>query len=481
MLSVIDTKFVDAAAPNAGAMKNGRAVALKKIVALNVNPEGDLLFGEIKGSGKSNYFSSADFINPESPVYRCSCPSRQFPCKHALGLLYAVASGTAPKEATTPEEVTTKRGKVAVRAEKKKEREVTPKKVNKAALVKKLEVQMEGLSKLEVLIHDLCRGGIGNIGAKALDSIDQLSLQLSDAYLPGARNGLREFRQYFFDDEQRDVRTGDEQEKAFSDALDQLARLQALCSKGQSYLKARLSDSELKPEVETPIAALLGHAWSLVELKDAGCCEMDVSLMQLAFHSYGDKAREEFVDEGIWLNLSSGAVQRTLGYRPFKASKHIKEDDSEPRILQVPELMTYPGNMNPRIRWETATARQVEPDDYKKVQTLAQKSFAETAKLVKNQLKSPLSEKDPLALLRFSRLLMVGGTLVAEDASGDRLGLEDAGSHDPPSCELLPSLPAKCHKDGSLLVRYHHNIDSRTLRAQPLALVTDESLIRLTF
>jgi hypothetical protein len=92
-----DEAFVDAAAPNSDAGKNGRGLVLKKkFKKLHVAPEGDLLFGECEGSGKEPYRCSVDFARADHPTFRCTCPSRQFPCKHCLGLMYAFAPGAMP-------------------------------------------------------------------------------------------------------------------------------------------------------------------------------------------------------------------------------------------------------------------------------------------------------------------------------------------------------------------------------------------------
>ena len=39
-----------------------------------------LVWGKCQGSGKVPYQVSVDTA---APAYRCSCPSRKFPCKHA--------------------------------------------------------------------------------------------------------------------------------------------------------------------------------------------------------------------------------------------------------------------------------------------------------------------------------------------------------------------------------------------------------------
>src|SRR3954466_6475686 len=86
----IDEQFIAAAAPDANAAKNGRGLALKnKFVSFHRSEDDTLLFGQCQGSGKEPYLCSADFAVAGAPVYRCNCPSRQIPCKHTLGLLYA--------------------------------------------------------------------------------------------------------------------------------------------------------------------------------------------------------------------------------------------------------------------------------------------------------------------------------------------------------------------------------------------------------
>src|SRR5258708_7134437 len=155
-----------------------------------------------------------------------------------------------------------------------------------------------------------------------------------------------------------------ERERIYSAALDQLNRLQSLCKQGRKYLNSRLADPELKPETETDIAAWLGHAWQLRELKEAGLLQTGVELLQLAFNSHDDWTRREFVETGVWLNLQSGTVQLTRNYRPYQAAKFIREDDSCFHVVVCPELCVYPGNLNPRVRWEAMEPRPVARVDY---------------------------------------------------------------------------------------------------------------------
>jgi SWIM zinc finger len=56
----------------------------------------DLVWGLCKGSASKPY---QIVVEISGPAYRCSCPSRKFPCKHALGLLLAWANGEVPDRA----------------------------------------------------------------------------------------------------------------------------------------------------------------------------------------------------------------------------------------------------------------------------------------------------------------------------------------------------------------------------------------------
>src|SRR6187551_1921754 len=130
----IDEAFIEAAAPNSEAAKNGRGLVLKgKYVRLYQSADGSLIFGHCQRSGKQPYLCSADFAVPLAPVYRCTCPSRQFPCKHSLGLLYALADGKKFTASDVPAELEAKREKAAVRVEKRKAEADKPHKVNTAA------------------------------------------------------------------------------------------------------------------------------------------------------------------------------------------------------------------------------------------------------------------------------------------------------------------------------------------------------------
>src|SRR5690606_25108396 len=59
---------------------------------------GTTLWGLCKGSGRTPYQTIVDL---SGPAFRCSCPSRKFPCKHALSLLLLWSGGTVEETGET--------------------------------------------------------------------------------------------------------------------------------------------------------------------------------------------------------------------------------------------------------------------------------------------------------------------------------------------------------------------------------------------
>ncbi|MHB1034788.1 MAG: SWIM zinc finger family protein [Pirellulales bacterium] len=480
MITITD-ELIEAAAPNAEAAKNGRGLLLKnRFLALHHNDDKSLFFGYCQGSGRSPYLCSADFAAPDHPVYRCTCPSRQFPCKHTLGLMYAFAQGKGFTAAAIPEELAVKRKKAAARVEKKAVEEAQPRKVNKSALAKKIKAQLEGIDLLERLTQDLVRLGIGNMNAKTAHELEEHAKQLGNAYLPGAQTALRNYTRLFYSADRGEL-TAAQRESIYSEALDQLGRLHALIGKGRRYLQGRLEDPDLTPETDTTIAAWLGHAWQLRELKDAGLVEENVELVQLAFHSFDDSARQELVDTSVWMHLGNGRIRITQNYRPYRAVKYIKSDDSFFQVAQISELCIYPGELNGRVRWEGMVARPIEPKDLESIRGHGRNDFAAAIKEVKSHLKGPLADKHPIFALNYRRIGTIGHRFVVEDAEGERLMLTDAGlAEEPRSIHLLPLLPKGFLEGQTLIARFRHDLDTRKLEVKPLSIVTKTNVVRLT-
>ena len=90
-------------APDAASVKAGKGLATRaKWVLLEHSDRA--IWGHCQGSGKTPYQT---VIDTKNVAFKCSCPSRKFPCKHGLGLLFLYAAQAEQfKEADEPEWVT---------------------------------------------------------------------------------------------------------------------------------------------------------------------------------------------------------------------------------------------------------------------------------------------------------------------------------------------------------------------------------------
>ena len=121
-----------ALAPDDPSKKSGKELANpSKWVKREISERA--LWGECQGSGKLPYQTQVDLSNV---AFKCTCPSRKFPCKHGLGLLllYARDQKLFSKEAE-PAWVTEWLDKRNDREEKKTEKKEKEKKADPAAQV----------------------------------------------------------------------------------------------------------------------------------------------------------------------------------------------------------------------------------------------------------------------------------------------------------------------------------------------------------
>lgn len=132
---------------------------------------------------------------------KCSCPSRKFPCKHALGLLFMWAE-TPPvftKDAE-PEWVTSWLDKREVAAQKKQARADQPDKpVDVAAQAKRASKRhaavVDGLEQLDVWLADVVRSGLGRLASEGAAAFEAQARRLVDAQAPGLAAQVRALRE----------------------------------------------------------------------------------------------------------------------------------------------------------------------------------------------------------------------------------------------------------------------------------------------
>src|SRR5215510_2828013 len=93
------TEQILALAPDAASAKAGQGLAAAR-KWLKLGADEQTAWGLCQGSGKKPYQAQVDLTEP---AFKCSCPSRKFPCKHALGLLLLWASTSEVPATDRPE------------------------------------------------------------------------------------------------------------------------------------------------------------------------------------------------------------------------------------------------------------------------------------------------------------------------------------------------------------------------------------------
>ncbi|MBW5425852.1 SWIM zinc finger family protein [Streptomyces sp. BG9H] len=153
------------------------------------------VWGLCKGSGSKPYRTVVDIADAAGPAYKCSCPSRKFPCKHALGLLliWSGGDGTVP-DGVPPawaEEWLASRRK---RAEEKRSSPAAPADTEAARrrAEKRAERITAGATELEQRLADLLRGGTASAERSGYGLWEETAARMVDAQAPGLAARVRE-------------------------------------------------------------------------------------------------------------------------------------------------------------------------------------------------------------------------------------------------------------------------------------------------
>jgi hypothetical protein len=205
----ISLEKVEALAPDQASL-----VAARKLVkpggwsGLSSDTAG-LIWGECQGSGSSPY---RVVVSESDAGYKCTCPSRKFPCKHTLALMWMRAEGKVPFESAAVAEWVQDwlgRRRTNSNAADKSEKDEAPRPKNLAQAVSdeteevdpKAEARAEaarerarrdrenaiiaGLDDLDTWLVDQIESGLAGFGGHAGKSCRAIARRLVDAKAPG--------------------------------------------------------------------------------------------------------------------------------------------------------------------------------------------------------------------------------------------------------------------------------------------------------
>ncbi|WP_370148581.1 SWIM zinc finger family protein [Streptacidiphilus sp. EB129] len=172
------------------------------------------VWGECKGSGSTPYRTVVDLTGP---AYQCSCPSRKFPCKHALALLLrwsgqetGPATGPASSQANGQVEIPewagawlqARRGRAELQAAKSAEptgateasdeRDEPARQAAARRLARRSARVASGAAELQTRLADQLRAGLADAPAQGYAAWSAVAARMVDAQAPGLASRARE-------------------------------------------------------------------------------------------------------------------------------------------------------------------------------------------------------------------------------------------------------------------------------------------------
>ncbi|MFF5369197.1 SWIM zinc finger family protein [Streptomyces sp. NPDC013187] len=286
------------------------------------------VWGLRKGSGSKPYQTIVDIAEAAGPAYKCTCPSRKFPCKHALGLLLlwaaddaVVPRGQAPEWAGQW---------TAARRRRAEEKKVTdgsgassgpadPEAARRRA-ERRAERVTAGAVELEQRLADLLRGGLATAEQSGYGLWEETAARMVDAQAQGLAGRVRE--------------------------------LGAIPSTGPGW-PVRLLE-------ECALLHLLGQGWLRRERLPAGLAATVRSRVGLPASADGPPLRDRWLvlaqydttdprltTRRIWLHGTDS--HRTVLLLSYGAAGRAPEQTLPVGLALDAEVVAYPGTGQPRV------------------------------------------------------------------------------------------------------------------------------------
>lgn len=178
-------------APDEASVSAGKKLQTAK-AWLRLGQNEKALWGECQGSAVYQVK-----VEQSATGYKCSCPSRKFPCKHVLGLLLLAASNSqALPTLDAPGWVAEWLDQRQASAAKKEAKAAKESPVDEKAQQKRAEQRLDrvsdGVEKLERWLRDLIRNGLAGLENQGAGSWEEQAKRLIDAQAPGLALQLRQ-------------------------------------------------------------------------------------------------------------------------------------------------------------------------------------------------------------------------------------------------------------------------------------------------
>lgn len=204
---VLSTDQITALAPDSSSLKAGRQLSSPgKWTSLGADDVS--LWGLAQGSAAEPYQTR---VSLSDLATKCTCPSRKFPCKHALGLMLAFAHDASVFARTPPPDWVTewmqsraaKAAGAAARAAETERKPPDEKAARKRREQREQRVE-EGVSLLRQALLDLVREGLASSPARNPATWENLAKRMVDGQAPRLAGALYRVAEDILPDPQAD-------------------------------------------------------------------------------------------------------------------------------------------------------------------------------------------------------------------------------------------------------------------------------------
>ncbi|WP_182377968.1 SWIM zinc finger family protein [Nocardioides sp. WS12] len=325
---------VEKAAPDASSLSAARKLALPGPWSETGSTDA-LLWGRCQGSGKTPYQVSIDLTGP---AYRCSCPSRKFPCKHALALLLLwVRSDGAVADAAEPagfagDWAATRAGRAAEESVATARRPADPQ--TRARRIEERRATMStALDDFAQWLADIARSGTAATRRQPWAWWDAAAARLVDGQLPGLAERVR------------DMSSAVSRRDDWADHL--------LTEVGRWWLavQAWRRWDDLDPATRGDLRTYLGWSWTVEDLDAPEQTNAD-SWQVLGAHR---DERGRLKEQRTWLR-STSTGELVVVFDFAGGPEPLPVAQLEGSVLDVP-LIRYPGSAPARARFTGEPAR----------------------------------------------------------------------------------------------------------------------------
>lgn len=465
----ITEDMIKGLSPNDATWQKATEVAdSSQLLNPGVSADGSWLLADAKGSAKHPYSVSVDFADANHPVLRSTSPDRSPPDKYTLGLMLAYIRKPDTFGAREPsDDLILKREKKVAADERKKFGPAAPKRSSLAKTDKKTAAIYDAVEQLDRLLFELV--GAGDWYSEAHhEKMERVGKALHDAGVPAASYGVRKLMLL------EKQKISEDDKNLLGGEL--LGTLWTMSDRIKSFLSDTPVEGEPAHVTEYLAAELLGRLPANPTVLN------NLSLLELAYERTDDDARQQRAEISDVIDLNTGKIYQTIAYRPFKGVNQIPQQTSYEAPVTVREANLYAGFMNSRLEWDK-TAETIGgslTDALATAYGLAKPTFAEVIDEFKAQLKTPLAPRETVALLHPAVIGKIGEKFtVLEDVDGARLEAADMRKDYSNVANLIRGVAMLGKDQPAVLVRLFVKSSLNTIAAQPLALITPKTHLRL--